>query len=265
MSRKIITVGDPDRALLIADRLDAIHLRKQKREFLTITGRLGSQEISIISTGIGTDNIDICFNEIDSLFNIDYDSRSINENIERLAFYRIGTSGALQPELEVDSFLASEYAIGLEGLMSFYQYSPSEKQEELNQAVEEILQASIPFPIHAFACDYPIDSLPAQFHRGITLTATGFYGPQGRKLRGQPQDPGYLDKLKNLKWGSRSITNFEMETAGIYGLCHVLGHQCISFNALLANRATRTFSNQPQKTIDRLIDAVLPIIESDEI
>ncbi|UII75777.1 nucleoside phosphorylase [Flagellimonas sp. HMM57] len=255
----IITVGDPDRVRCISAYFDSIEVEKGKREFLTHTGSYKGKRISVVSTGIGTDNIDIVFNELDALVNIDFTTRQIKSNKTQLNFIRIGTSGAIQADIAVDTFLLSEIAIGFEGLLHFY---------NTNEATEKVLEAKLNeylgwkshnITAYAISSDESLrnEFLSNRIRLGITVTNSGFYGPQGRKLRLMPQIPDFNEKLAAFTYKNQKITNLEMETAGIYGLSKLLGHRAISLNAILANRATGDFSKNPDKTIDNLIQYAL--------
>lgn len=265
IAHNIITVGDPDRVVEVSKRFDRVTNKVAKREFVTHTGWLNGKQLSVISTGIGTDNIDIVFNELDALVNIDLKSREVKDELTSLNIIRIGTSGALRPELGVDSFLASSGAIGLEGLMHYYERNIPKEESELLEALTLLLcESKKDFPIkpyYAAAADELVELFAANgaMHRGITLTATGFYAPQGRELRLKSRfSHASLDLLVGYEGpNGQRLTNLEMETAGIYGMAQLLGHRAVSLNALLANRATGTFSKQPGKTVDQLIDFAL--------
>ena len=261
----IITVGDPDRVGAVSKYFDRVDEKVAKREFVTHTGELNGHRLSVISTGIGTDNIDIVFNELDALVNIDLKTRRIKEELTSLRFIRVGTSGALRPELGVDSWLASSGAIGLEGIMQYYE-GP---QDELGEAMVEDLslllrQSKTTFPLRPYYASGSSSLLnlfgaDQRIKQGITLTAAGFYAPQGRELRLKSRfNHTTIDQIVDWQGpnGAR-ITNLEMETAGIYGLANALGHEAISLNALLANRANKTFSQNPGKTVDELIQFTL--------
>lgn len=253
----IFTVGDPERVPMVTKYFDKIEIQKANREFVTHTGYLGNKRISVIATGIGTDNIDIVLNELDALFNIDLRTRTPNEQLKSLNIIRIGTSGALQNDIPMDSFLVSEYAVGLEGLLHFYQYHNA--HNAINDAVSKITNTE---SYTTQADTYLLDKLAKGIKRGITLTAPGFYAPQGRQLRLQPKQKDFIDTLSALKFeNDLQITNLEMETSGIYGLGQLLGHRCISFNAMIANRQLGTFSVNAEQTIDSLIRFVLENIK----
>ena len=256
----IITVGDPDRVREVSKHFDQIETQIQKREFLTHIGRIGQKKLMVISTGIGTDNIDICLNELDALANIDFQTRQIKPVQRQLTFIRIGTSGCLDKNLPLDTLLVSRFAIGLEGLLLFYQRTCSKEEEELlNQIQLFAKQHHIILPISPTiaAADADLLNQFADFQQGITLTATGFYAPQGRQLRATTLFKNGLELFNNFQYQGYKVSNFEMETAGIYGLANILGHKAISLNALVANRALATFSQNPQAAVEKLIIKVL--------
>ena len=251
----IITVGDPDRVSDVSKYFDSIELKKGKREFITHTGKLSGKRLSVVSTGIGTDNIDIVFNELDALVNIDFNTRKVKEEITQLKFIRIGTSGAIQPEIPVDSFLLSEYAMGFDSLLHFYDSEVIQNIDIARKFVEHskwAVQKSLPYVVRA-------DELLTQkltsnrIRLGLTATNTGFYGPQGRKLRAPIEANDLISKLTSFRYGKLKITNLEMETSGIYGLSKLMGHQAVSMNCILANRANGEFSIDPAKSVDKLI------------
>ncbi len=256
----VITVGDPERVATVSKHFDRIEHRVQNREFVTHTGYIGNKRLTVIATGIGTDNIDIVLNELDALFNIDLATRQIKTSLTQLQFIRIGTSGCLRKELPVDTFLISKYAIGLDALMPYYSYPQTALSKQLES---ELLQAlkSTPLRPYVVTGSLPlIDTLGTDIHQGITLTAPGFYAPQGRQLRARSTQKDFLQTIQGVDTISITglpITNLEMETAGIYGLASALGHDAISFNALLANRATGEFSKDPQKAVEGLVELVL--------
>jgi len=258
----IITVGDPDRVDAVAQRLDTIRVTKQKREFKTVTGSIGGKEITIISTGIGTDNIDIVFTELDILANVDLASRTQKAEHRKLHFYRLGTSGALHESIPIDSVVISSYAIGLEGLMHFYHYrEPDIAAEVITESAEYALRLDLPKvkPYTTRGSASLVDTFSTLGRQGITVTATGFYGPQGRVVLAQPRHKTFLDNMAKIKQGELLVTNLEMETAGIYGMSQLLGHEAISLNAILANRVTQQFSSNPSAAVNALIDRFFEI------
>ncbi len=247
----VITVGDPERVNQVSRRFDQVEHRVTAREFVTHTGRIGDRRISVVSTGIGTDNIDIVLNELDALVNIDLKTRTVRAEHTRLTFLRLGTSGAFQPDLELGSFLLSEAALGMDGLLPYYTG---------RQKVPAGL-AGLELPVDPILVrpELPPAFADSDLPRGITLTAAGFYAPQGRSLRlPSAYTPETLSALRNWRTpdGLR-LTNIEMETAGIYGLANALGHQSASLSVLLANRALGTFHDAPGVAVEKLIDTGL--------
>ena len=260
----IITVGDPDRVAKVSRYFDKVEHRVRKREFVTHTGWLGKQRLSVISTGIGTDNVDIVLNELDALFNINLAKKQSNSRPVSLTLIRIGTAGSLQKEVDVDALVASTGALGLDGLLQFYQ-SPNQQQHPLLAALRAHTAGQWDFPVSPYfaEADAVLGQVFSQhFHRGITATNSGFYGPQGRRLRAPFRLPAYLDLLQTFEFQKEKIVNLEMETAGIYGLANLLGHRAISLSAILANRPAGTFSRDPEKTVRRLIKIVLEKISN---
>lgn len=245
----IITVGDPQRVKKVSQYFDKVEVKKKKREFKTHTGILNGKKISVISTGIGTDNIDIVMNEIDALVNMNLKTKQEKEKKKSLTFVRIGTSGAQQENIEVDSFVANTAGIGIDGLGAFY----GVHSKELNEAIK-----SRPLPLYSSNCDAELlKTVGRRMTKGIAITAGGFYAPQCRSIRYQIDHTDFLNELKAHKIDGYPVTNMEMETAGIYLLAEILGHRALSCNAILANRITGTFSEYPDETIDRLIRTVI--------
>nr|WP_288981772.1 nucleoside phosphorylase [uncultured Allomuricauda sp.] len=263
----IITVGDPERVSEVSKHFDSVEIKKGKREFITHTGIYSNKRITVISTGIGTDNIDIVFNELDALINIDFASRKVKTEKKQLSFIRIGTSGSIQPDIPVDSFLMSSSAIGFDNLLHFYEHGHV-KNHELESALTSYLYWA-DHNIHPYVVDFD-ESLAKIFESnriryGATVTNSGFYGPQGRTLRLAPSIQDFNDKLARFSHQNTRITNLEMETAGIYGLAKLLGHRAISLNAILANRATGEFSEQGHKTVEELIKYTLNAIANSDL
>lgn len=262
----IITVGDPERVKMVSGYFDEILVKREKREFHTHTGLYKGKRITVISTGIGTDNIDIVFNELDALVNIDLEKKEPVSSLTSLNIIRIGTSGSLRKEIPVDSFLISEYGIGFDNLLHFYQASDIQDLDLAKALAAHMSRSSghsKPYAVKANA------SLVETFEaagmaKGVTVTNSGFYGPQGRQLRAVVSDPGANDKLFNFEYRGLQITNLEMETAGIYGLAKLLGHKAVSLNCILANRESGTFSEQGNKKIAELIENTLEVIANSE-
>lgn len=255
----VINVGDPDRVSMVSKFFQSIEIKKQKREFVTHTGTYKGRRITVISTGIGTDNIDIVYNELDALVNIDLQKRTILPELKKLKLVRIGTSGSLQQNIPVDAFVFSRFGLGLDGLLNFYKYKNTAEEEKIITAFRKH------YPTHnLFAQSYLFQSsgllestLSTDMHKGITASCSGFYAPQGRVLRYELAREGMIDLLTSFAEGDHRITNFEMETGAMYGLAAVLGHHCCSINAIVANRITKEHTHKGEETMNRLIETVL--------
>ncbi|NCI49563.1 nucleoside phosphorylase [Sediminibacterium roseum] len=258
----IITVGDPDRVAEVSKHFDSVETKRHHREFVTHTGYIGKKRVSVVSTGIGTDNIDIVLNELDALANIDFESRTIKPKLTQLTIVRVGTSGALQADVPVDAFVASTHGIGVDNLLNFYRQENNEEELQLVSAFVTHTQmgSKMATPYIASAGPSVQKHFVDGFHHGITITCPGFYGPQGRVLRLGLTNPDLVDQLTNFRYGNHRITNFEMETSGIYGLGKLLGHQCLSLSAIVANRVQKEFSKDGAKAVENLIVKTLGII-----
>lgn len=258
----IITVGDPDRVAAVSKHFDKIEYKNQHREFITHTGYIGSKRLTCVSTGIGPDNIDIVINELDALVNINLGTRMINEQLRSLHIIRMGTSGSLQREIPVDSFVASTHGLGLDNLMNFYIQHNNEEEKQLIQAFNTHTQMNqgISAPYINTAGMSLLKHFVEGFHQGITVTCPGFYGPQGRVLRMGLNHPALIDQLTSFRFGQYHITNFEMETSAIYGMGKVLGHQCLSLSAIVANRISKEFSKDGNAAVEQLIKKGLEIV-----
>jgi uridine phosphorylase len=264
LANNIITVGDPDRVGEVSKYFDTIDIKRQHREFVSHTGHLGNKRITVISTGIGTDNIDIVLNELDALVNINFETRQINEQLRSLNIIRIGTSGSLQADIPVDSFVVSTHGLGLDNLLNYYRLEHNEQEKQLLHSfiTHTQLHTGVCHPYISGAGAHLLKNFVEGFHHGITVTCPGFYGPQGRILRLGIRNPELIDRLTQFNFGQHRISNFEMETAGIYGLGKLLGHHCVSISAIVANRIQKQFSKDSQKTIDQLIRKSLDILSS---
>lgn len=257
----VITVGDPERVAQVSQHFDDIEVKKSKREFTTHTGYIGDRRLTVLSTGIGTDNIDIVLNELDALVNIDFVNRQVKPDLKSLNIIRIGTSGAVQADIPVDSLLISEIAIGMDTLMHYYRYQNTEAEAKLLSKFNSALpQDKLFSPYIVPASSNLLNMFTRNIPTGVTISAPGFYAPQGREVRAKASLPGLMEAISNFSGSGKRITNLEMETAGIYGLAAVLGHKAVSFNAILANRITQKFSADPQKTINECIETVLNLI-----
>ena len=257
IANNIILVGDPERVSQISKKFQIIEYKIQHREFITHTGIYNKKRISVISSGIGTDNIDIVINEIDALVNIDFETRKINSTKKSLNIIRLGTSGSLNKDILVDSIIVSSYAIGFDGLAHFYK-----KNEIREKALEEIFIENTNWsnnharPYAVRASDNLLEKFQ-NFKQGITLTATGFYGPQARELRLESSIKNIHSCIEKINYNKSKITNLEMETSALYFLGKSLGHNTLTICAVLGNRLTQNYSEDPKKTINKLIIKVL--------
>lgn len=255
ISNDIIFVGDPDRVAKVTKHFDSVEFSTQKREFKTTTGKYKNKRISVISTGIGADNIDIVLNELDALVNINLQTRKIKSNHTPLNIIRIGTSGSLQEDIPVGSFLMSTFALDINGMLRSY---PTENLSHSD--IEDAFVAHTNwdkkrcYPLVITNCKILESKLISnKIIKGMTATAGGFYGPQGRILRLAVKDPYLNNKIDSFNYQGIRVTNLEMETSAIYGLSKLLGHHACSMNAIIANRALGTFSENPDKVIADLI------------
>ena len=259
IAKDIIFVGDQNRVEKITKHFDSIEFTTQKREFKTQTGTYKGKRITVMSTGIGPDNIDIVMNELDALVNIDLNTRTVKDELTSLNIVRVGTSGSLQADIPVDSMVMSAYGLGLDNMLRSYlidSISEKEMEEAFIAQTNWDLKKGRPYVIAG--SDALIKKFESnQIFKGFTGTAGGFYGPQGRVLRLNIQDPELNTKMDTFNFNGTRMTNLEMETGAIYGLGKLLGHQCLSLNAIIANRATGTFSEDPYKTVDQLIEYTL--------
>lgn len=258
----IITVGDPDRVGEVSQHFDRIDHRVQHREFVTHTGELRGKRISVVSTGIGTDNVDIVVNEIDALFNVDFQTREIKDRITAVDFIRIGTTGGIQANMTPGVFTVSTMAVGLDGLMHFYAFDENSREFSMSTGLADYAEARnedlLLIPYTAICSDALLARFAREtFKHGVAVTAPGFYAPQGRRVRARPMEPKFLQILNQFSADGKKLTNIEMETAGLYGLSRLLGHRAISCSVVLANRLDNTFSADPAADISRLITAVL--------
>jgi uridine phosphorylase len=259
IAHDIIFVGDQDRVAKITKHFDSIEFSIQKREFKTQTGTYKGKRLTVMSTGIGPDNIDIVINELDALVNIDLETRKPKEKLTALNIIRIGTSGSLHADIPVDSFVMARFGLGLDNMLRSYLVNAVSNTEMENAFIEHTnwdLQKGRPVVIPCSPIlEKRIES--DRMHKGITATAGGFYGPQGRILRLNIQDEYLNSKMDSFLFEGNRITNLEMETSAIYGLSALLGHNALSLNAIIANRANGTFSSDPYKAVDELIEYTL--------
>jgi uridine phosphorylase len=248
---RIITVGDPDRVEVVARNFDHIRLSRKSREFYTVTGRIGNMELTVISTGIGTDNIDIVLNELALVNGLNLESGEPLNNPLQLQILRLGTSGAIQADVPLDSILLSASALSFDGLLAFYAQDFEQPSADLPGLPQPYLTHPSAHMMNQFTALTP--------YQGITVTAAGFYAPQGRNILTTPLYPDFIQRLSALRIKEQRLTNLEMETAGIYGLGALLGMETLSISAILANRLTGEFSKKPQQTIEKMIAGALEI------
>ena len=260
----IITVGDPDRVKEISKYFDAIETTAQHREFISHTGRVGNKRLTVLSSGIGPDNIDIVINELDALANIDFETRQIKNKLTPLNIIRIGTSGSLQADIPVDSFVASTHGLGIDNLLNFYRHEQNDEEQQMLQSfvTHTQMHGQMSYPYISSAAGSLLKHFVKDFHQGITVTCPGFYGPQGRILRLGVRNPGLVNRLTDFRFGQHRITNFEMETSAIYGLGKLLGHNCLAINAIVANRIKQEFSKDGKAAVEKLIVRFMEIFSS---
>ena len=259
IAKDIIFVGDQNRVEKITKHFDSVEFTTQKREFKTQTGVYKGKRMTVMSTGIGPDNIDIVMNELDALVNVDLKTRTIKPELTSLNIVRIGTSGSLQNDIPVDSFVMSQYGLGLDNMLRSYlidDISETEMEDAFISQTNWDLRKGRPYVIAGSkSLEKRLDS--DKVHKGFTGTAGGFYGPQGRVVRLGIQDPELNSKMDNFNFNGTKMTNLEMETGAIYGLGRLLGHECLSMNAIIANRANGTFSADPYAVVENLIEYTL--------
>jgi len=260
LAETVILVGDQNRVAEVSKHFDEIEVQKSKREFITHTGYVGKKRISVVSTGIGTDNIDIVMNELDALANINLETREVKSTPTKLKFIRIGTSGSLQDDLQVNDILVSSYGLGLDSLMQFYDYEENDEISNMLNAIDEQLELLFVNPYLFKAPGDLFAQFSKHFNYGITATCCGFYAPQGRMLRAQAKYEDLIKRLSGIEVNGLRVTNFEMETAAIYGMATLLGHEAVSVNAILANRINHTFSHNPSVIVENAIKKVLEIV-----
>lgn len=259
IAHTIITVGDPDRVARVSSHFDTITHKTNKREFITHTGTLNGKELTVISTGIGTDNIDIVLTELDALVNIDFNTREVKKEHTALKIIRLGTCGGLQNDVPLDSLVVSEYGLGFDNFVYFYEHN-HRFNTQFSKAFEEhsnwLPELSRPYSVKG---DTALCKQFANvgFLKGCTVTNVGFYGPQGRSLRIGLSNPDLNDAMRSFEYNNTRILNLEMETAGIYAMAQLLGHRALSLNVILANRILGTFSQDPGAAVDHLITVAL--------
>jgi uridine phosphorylase len=256
LASTIFTVGDPDRVPMVSKHFDQIDFKIQKREFVTHTGWKNGKQVTVLSTGMGTDNIEILMTELDALVNVDLESRTVKPEKKSLSIIRLGTSGAMQADIPVGSLLASEIGIGMDTLMAYYPDLTG--NQNLARMIKEELGLSFN-PYQTSGSSVLLNKLDDQFIKGVTLTCPGFYAPQGREVRLKPRLEQMIERLSAIQISGKKLTNFEMETAGYYAMGELLGHQMLSLNAIVANRPLKKFDPNAEKTVNRLIQLALEI------
>ena len=251
----VITVGDPDRVKEVSKYFDKVEVKRQHREFISHTGTVGKKRITVLSSGIGPDNIDIVLNELDALVNIDFASREIKKDLKSLNIIRLGTSGSLQADIPVDSFVASTHGLGVDNLLNFYRLEQNDEEQQLLHSfiTHTQIHSQTGHPYISSCAASLIKHFVKDFHQGITVTCPGFYGPQGRVLRLGIRNPNLINRLTDFRFGQHRISNFEMETSAIYGLGKLLGHNCLALNAIVANRVRQEFSKDGKAAVENLI------------
>lgn len=256
ISDTIITVGDPERVSKITRHFSKIEHRVSKREFVTHTGYYKGKRLTVMSTGMGTDNIEIVMMELDALVNIDLQLRVVKKEHKTLNIVRLGTSGSLQADIPVGSQLVSDYAIGLDALMFFYQLDNTREEADFSTALHD--SGELPFkPYVVRGSQLLLEKIGYDMIRGNTLTSPGFYAPQGRQLRATLRLPKMVEALSRFRYQDKRLTNFEMETSGYYAMGKILGHEVLSINGILANRISNEFSSKPEEVVEGLIGKVL--------
>ncbi len=256
ISDTVIAVGDPNRVYQVSQFFDEVEFEMNKREFITHVGKYKGKRITVISTGIGTDNVEIFFSELDALVNIDLKTREVKPRKKKLRVIRIGTSGALQEDINVGSFLVSDFAVGLDNLMNFYDLPMNDEETGLAHDIQK--KIGLPFmPYVVRGAEPLLKQVGFDMRVGNTVTSPGFYAPQGRILRAPIRLPKLMEDLNYYHKGDFWLSNFEMETAGYYAMARLLGHEAISVNAILANRMKNKFVKDPNKVIESLIEKVL--------
>lgn len=259
----IITVGDPDRVAQVSKYFDKVDFKTQHREFVTHTGWVGRKHLTVLSSGIGPDNIDIVMNELDACVNIDFSTRTIKATHTPLNIIRFGTSGSLQEDIPVDSLVASSHGIGLDNVLHYYQLQVDEFEQKLTDAFTQHAglekQSIVPYAVGG--SNELLSFFKQGYFQGITVTCPGFYAPQGRVVRAGLRFPELVERLSSFQFNGHRITNFEMETSAIFGLGKIFGHRCLALNTIVANRISKTFSKDMAGSVDRMIRLNLEILE----
>ncbi len=262
LASTVITVGDPDRVKEVSKYFDEIEFKTQHREFVTHTGRIGQKRLTVLSSGIGPDNIDIVMNELDALVNIDLAERKVKESLTSLNIVRMGTSGSLQADIPVDSLVASSHGIGLDNVLHYYKLENTIHEKNIQSAFIEHAQLQhqpvVPYVVEG--SQNILSWFGDEYHKGITVTCPGFYAPQGRVVRAGLQFPELVNRLSSFQYEHHRITNFEMETSAIFGLGRIFGHHCLAINTIVANRVSKTFTKDGGKSVENMIQKSLEIL-----
>jgi uridine phosphorylase len=255
----IFLVGDQDRVAKVSRHFDSILHKQQHREFISHTGYKNGQLLTVLSTGIGPDNIDIALNELDALANIDFETRTVRPQLKQLNIIRLGTSGGLQEDIPVDALVVSTHGLGFDNVMNYYEHEKSEVELDLISAFlkQTGMDTRIAMPYVFEGSESLIGKFGDGFYKGITVTAPGFYGPQGRELRLKSRTRHFIEKLTSFSRNGHRITNFEMESSAIFGLCKLLGHHSTSVNVVVANRVTQQYSKDTNAAVENMIERVM--------
>lgn len=264
LGQTVVTVGDPDRVGEVSKYFDRVEVKRQHREFISHTGFVGKKRITVLSSGIGPDNIDIVLNELDALVNIDFSTREIKKELSSINIIRLGTSGSLQADIPVDSFVASTHGLGVDNLLNFYRHEQNDEEQQLLHSfiTHTQIHSQTGHPYISSCAASLIKHFVKDFHQGITVTCPGFYGPQGRVLRLGIRNPNLINRLTDFRFGPHRISNFEMETSAIYGLGKLLGHNCLALNAIVANRVKQEFSKDGKAAVENLIKKFIEQFDS---
>ncbi len=259
VARKIIVAGDPHRIATISAKFDSIECKVENREFITHTGSYKGQRVTALATGIGTDNIDIVLNELDALVNCNLEERTVKDKLTSLEIVRIGTCGSIQEHVPADEVVVSTHAIGLDGLMNFYEFEMDADEQEMFDAfkLQTSWNARFNKPYLVKGSSTLIEKVGKGFHLGVTMTANGFYAPQGRRLRLLPRHQGVNEDLRKFDFKGNRIVNYEMETSALYGLSSLMGHEACTVCAVVANRYANSFSKDYKPVMNSLIETVL--------
>lgn len=255
----VIVVGDQGRVSQISAYFSKVDFKTEHREFVTHTGWFNGKRVTVLSTGIGTDNVDIVMNELDAAVNIDPKTRTLNKSLRTLNIIRLGTSGALQGDITVNGLVASTHGLGFDGLLNFYDNFRSINEDAISEAFikHSGWMSNLPYPYCVKASDRLLSKFTDGFYRGITATAPGFYGPQGRQIRLKAAKPNLNELLTDFNFDGHKITNFEMETSALYGLGKLLGHECLTVCVIIANRVRKEFTSDYKKSVEVLIESCL--------